>query len=133
MFNMITTMKKQVLIRGVDEATYRRAKSVAALQGVSMGSAVSEALKSWVEDGRKEDEIQKDLKQNVDYVRSHWSELKKHQGKAVVISGKKLQGIFSSYEEARGFSSKFRVALAFSVDQRPARREIELGPELEVQ
>ena len=133
MFNMITTVKKQVLIRGVDEATYRRAKSAAALEGVSMGLAVSEALNNWVEDRRKEDETHRELKQNLDFVKTHWGELKKHAGKAVVISRKKLQGVFPSYEEARSYSSKFKVALTFSVDQMPAKREIELGPDLEVQ
>jgi len=45
-------MKRQLLISGVDEAIYRRAKSAAALQGVSMVLAVSEALRGWVENGR---------------------------------------------------------------------------------
>jgi len=53
MFNMITFVKKQVLIRGVDEDVYRLAKSAAALQGISMGLAVSEALKGWVENGHR--------------------------------------------------------------------------------
>ena len=133
MFNMITTMKKQVLVRGVDEDTYRKAKSAAALQGVSMGAAVSDALRVWVENGRKEDEIQREAKQNVEYVKAHWGELKKHKGKAVVISGKKLQAVLGSYEEARRFASRFKVALTFTVDQLPERREIELGPDLELQ
>jgi hypothetical protein len=126
-------MKKQVLIRGVDVEVYRRAKSTAALQGVSMGSAVSEALKSWVEHGQREDDIQKEVKQNVQYVKAHWSDLKTHQGKVVVISGKKLQGVFSSYEEARSFSSQFKVALTFVVDKIPQTRVLELGPDLEIQ
>jgi Zn-dependent M32 family carboxypeptidase len=133
MFNMITAMKKQVLIRGVDEDIYRRAKSAAALQGVSMGLAVSEALRGWVENGQKEDDVQKQVKQNVHYVKAHWSDLKRHKGEAVVISGKKLQGVFSSYEEARSFSSRFKVALTFVVDKMPQTRELELGPDLEVQ
>lgn len=126
-------MKKQVLIRGVDEDIYRRAKSAAALQGVSMGLAVSEALRSWVKSGQTDDGIQKEVKQNVQYVKAHWNDLKRHKGEAVVISGKKLQGIFSSYEEARSFSSRFKVALTFVIDSLPQTRELELGPDLEVQ
>ncbi len=126
-------MKKQVLIRGVDEDIYRKAKSAAALQGVSMGLAVSEALRGWVESVRSEDDIQKEVKRNVQYVKAHWSDLKRHKGEAVVISGRKLQGVFSSYEEARSFSSRFKVALTFVVDKMPQTRELELGPDLEVQ
>jgi hypothetical protein len=133
MFNMIKTMKKQVLIRGVDEDIYRKAKSAAALQGVSMGFAVSDALRSWVENERKGDEIQKEVKQNVRYVKAYWRDLKKHTGEAVVISGGKLQGVFSSFEEARSFSSRFKIALTFVVDKMPQTRELELGPDLELQ
>ena len=126
-------MKKQVLIRGVDQDIYRRAKSAAALQGVSMGLAVSEALREWVENGHTEDDLQKEVKRNVQYVKTHWSDLKGHKGRAVVISGKKLQGVFSSYEEARSFSSRFKVALTFVVDKIPETRELELGPDMEIQ
>ena len=73
------------------------------------------------------------MKQNVQYVKAHWSDLKRHKGEAVVISGRKLQGVFSSYEEARRFSSRFKVALTFVVDKMPQTRELELGPDLEVQ
>ena len=133
MFNMITFVKKQVLIRGVDEDVYRLAKSAAALQGISMGLAVSEALKGWVENGHTEDDVQKEVRQNIRYVKAHWSDLKRHKGEAVVISGKKLQGVFSSYEEARRFSSRFKVAITFVVEDIPQTRELELGPDLEVQ
>jgi len=50
-----------------------------------------------------------------------------------VISGKKLQGVFSSYEEARGFSSRFKVALTFVVYKMPRALELEFGPDLEIQ
>ena len=133
MFNMITFVKKQVLIRGVDEDVYRLAKSAAALQGISMGLAVSEALKGWVENGHTEDDVQKEVRQNIRYVKAHWSDLKRHKGEAVVISGKKLQGVFSSYEEARRFSSRFKVAITFVVENIPQTLELELGPDLEVQ
>jgi len=126
-------MKKQVLIRGVDEAIYRRAKSAAALQGVTMGAAVSDALKSWVENGQAEDRVEKEVKQNTQYVKAHWGDLKRHKGQAVVISGRKLQGVFGSYGEARRFSSRFKVALIFIVDEMPQIRELELGPDLEIQ
>ena len=118
-FNIMTFVKKQVLIRGVDEAVYRLAKSAAALQGISMGLAVSEALKGWVENGRTEDDVQKEVKQNIRYVKAHWNDLMRHKGEAVVISGKKLQGVFNSCEEARRFSSRFKVALTFVVEKIP--------------
>ncbi len=96
MFNMLAAVKKQVLIRGVDEDIYRRAKSGAALQGVSMGLAVSEALRGWAENALAEDGVRKEVKQDVQYVKAHWSDLKRHKGEAVVISGRRLQGVFAS-------------------------------------
>ena len=133
MFSMITPMKKQVLIRGVDEDVYRRAKAAAALHGVSMGDAVSEALRGWVQNGRMEDDVQREVKQNVQYVKDHWNDLRRHKGEAVVISRSKLQGVFTSYEEARRFSSRFKVALTFVVEDTPQIRELEFGPDLEIQ
>jgi len=80
-----------------------------------------------------EDDVQKEVRQNIRYVKAHWSDLKRHKGEAVVISGKKLQGVFSSYEEARRFSSRFKVAITFVVENIPQTLELELGPDLEVQ
>jgi len=133
MLNMLTSMKKQVLVRGVDEDVYKRAKSTAALEGVSMGFAVSEALRAWVESAKGDVEIREQVRRNVQYVAAHWEELREHRGRAVVVSGGKLQGVYSSLEEARNFSSRFRVALAFVVDEKPRTGELELGPDLEIQ
>lgn len=125
-------MRKQVLIRGVEGEVYRQAKSVAALHGVSMGSAVSEALQAWVE---KEggDVKQEEYRRNLDFVRLGWKGLERHRGKAVVVSSGRVQGVFDSYDKAREFSSRFKVALTFVVEEPPEEREIEFGPELEVQ
>jgi hypothetical protein len=133
MLNMLTSMKKQVLVRGVDEDVYRRAKSAAALEGVSMGFVVSEALRAWVEGAKGDMEVRQEVRRNVQYVTARWEELQKHRGRAVVVSGGKLQGVYSSLEEARSFSSRFRVALAFVVDEKPRTGELELGPDLEIQ
>lgn len=120
------------MIRGVDGEVYRRAKAAAALRGVSMGHAVSEALKTWMEE-RREADTEREFRENADYVRSEWKMLKKYRGKAVVVSSGKLQGVFKSYREASAFSSRFRVALAFVVERPPSEHEIEFGPDLEVQ
>ncbi len=80
-----------------------------------------------------EDDLQKEVKQNVQYVKAHWSGLKRHKGEAVVISGRKLQGVFSTYEEAQSFACQFKVALTFVVDKMPQTHELDLGPELELQ
>ncbi len=120
------------MIRGVDGEVYRRAKAAAALRDVSMGHAVSEALRTWVEE-RGTDDTERKFRENVDFVRSKWKKLKKHKGKAVVISSGKLQGVFKSYREASAFSSRFKVALTFVVEQPPSEHEIEFGPDLEVQ
>lgn len=125
-------MRKQVLFRGVEDDVYRRAKAAAALRGVSMGSAVSEALKAWVEKEGADDR-QEEYRGNLDFVRSEWKRLRRHRGKAIVVSSGRLQGVFDSYKEACDYSSRFKVALAFVVEESPSEREIEFGPELEVQ
>ena len=125
-------MRKQVLFRGVEDEVYRRAKAAAALRGVSMGSAVSEALKAWVEKEGADDR-QEEYRGNLDFVRSEWKRLRRHRGKAIVVSSGRLQGVFDSYKEACDYSSRFKVALAFVVEESPSEREIEFGPELEVQ
>ena len=125
-------MRKQVLFRGVEDEVYRRAKAAAALRGVSMGSAVSEALKAWVEKEGADDR-QEEYRGNLDFVRSEWKRLRRHRGKAIVVSSGRLQGVFDGYKEACDYSSRFKVALAFVVEEPPSEREIEFGPELEVQ
>ncbi len=135
-------MKKEVLIRGVDSDLYRRAKARAALSGETMGSALNEALKSWVDGSGLEGETnyraekaRAEFVKNLRFVKSNWRQLAKQRGKAIVVSAGKLQGIFGTYQEARTFSSRFNVALAFVVDEgkAPADGEIEIGPELEIQ
>jgi len=131
LYNLNNNVKKNVLIRDIDTESFRRAKSVAALRGISLGSAVSEALTGWAKEAEKLD-FEGEVKADRAFVRSAWGKLKLHKGKAVVIAGGRLQGVFKNYEEARIFSSKFRVALAFVVEAPPTEREIEIGPELEV-
>jgi hypothetical protein len=125
-------MEKQVMTRGVDDDVYRQAKAAAALRGMPMGSAVTEALKAWVTEKATtggDDELHEDI----GFVKSSWRKLKKHSGKAVVISSGKLQGVFESYEDACAYSSKFRMALTFVVGNPPEEHEVEFGPDLEVQ
>ncbi len=120
------------MIKGVDPEIYRRAKATAALEGIPMGRAVSEALARWSEE-EKQTEMEREHERNVDFVRGQWSELERHKGKAVVISSGKLQGVFDSYEEACSFAARFPVALTFVVKDFPEEREIEVGPDLEIQ
>jgi hypothetical protein len=120
-------MSKDVLIKGVEEETYRRA-----LEGLSMGEAVSEALRLWV-DERKTADLSSEYTSDLNFVCKNWDgSLKRHRGKAVVISIGKLQGIFDTYAKARELSKRFEAALVFVVDNRPIERDIEIGPELEV-
>jgi hypothetical protein len=123
---------KDVLIKGVDPEVYRRAKAAAALEGIPMGRAVSEALEKWTEDERA-NEVGREHGRNVDFVRTHWSELERHKGKVVVVSGGKLQGVFGSYDDASMFAARFEIALTFPVDEFPGASEIEIGPDLEIQ
>lgn len=130
MLYMITNVKKQVLIRGVDAEAYRRAKAEASLRGVTMGAAASEALRAWAREGRGET---RELSENLNFVKTHWKKLKENTGKAVVVSLGRLQGVFNTYGEACSFSSRFRLALTFVVERPPVARVIEFGPDLALQ
>ncbi len=131
MFDIISPMKKQVLIRGVDEDIYRRAKAVAALLGNPMGSAVEMALNAWTAQAEGASS-EKELTDNIAFVRNDWDKIRRHRGKVAVVALRKLQGLFNTYEEARSFSSRFRIALTFTVQNAPVRREVEFGPEMEI-
>ena len=125
-------MRKNVLIREVEDTAYRRAKAAASLRGISMGAAVSEALDSWAESERNYS-TEEEYRKNLDFVKKEWKKLRKHKGKWVVISSQELKGVFRSYEEASEYSSKFKLALTFVVEESPGEREIEFGPEMEIQ
>lgn len=125
-------MKKEVLFRGVDEGTYRRAKAAAALAGIAMGEAVSEALEAWAAEAQRTS-LEKELALNLALVRSKWAEIKAHKGEVVVVAGGRLRGFFGTIEEASQASSKFRMALTFEAEGEPARHEVDLGPEMAVQ
>lgn len=130
---MKSDMRKDILIRGVDEAIYRRAKASAAIKGITLGQAVDQALASWTKDADTAN-LENEVEANREFVRSNWKKLhQKNKGKTAVVAEGKLQGIFRSYEEAALFSSnKFKVALVFMVDRPPAEREIDFGAELAV-
>lgn len=125
-------MRKDVLIREVEDEAYRRAKALAALRGISMGSALSEALGIWAEDERS-DRMYEEYRKDLDFVRREWKRLRRQRGKTIVVASQKIEGVFDSYKEAYEYSSKFKVALTFVVEESPQEREIEFGPELEVQ
>ena len=124
-------MKKTILVRGVDDEAYRRAKAVAVMRGVPIGSAVSEALAEWAKESKRLD-IDQEVKADRAFVRRSWDKLKVHKGKAVVVEGGKLRGVFEDYDTARSFSTRFGVALTFVVGAPPEKSEFEIGPELEV-
>ena len=50
-----------------------------------------------------------------------------------MVAEGRLRGEFPTYDEARSFASKKKVALVFVVDEPPSEREIEFGAEMEVQ
>ena len=122
-------MKKTILVRGVDDEAYRRAKAAAAYRGVPLGRAVSEALEDWAR-GSDAAAIDRELSADRSFVRRSWSKLKSQRGKVAVVQGGKLRGVFDDYEAARAFSSKFEVAMVFTVDSLPKKRELEIGAEL---
>jgi antitoxin component of RelBE/YafQ-DinJ toxin-antitoxin module len=121
--------KKEVLVRGVDDDVYRRAKSAAALLGIPMGTAVGEALRAWAE----RTALERELAENQRFVRTHWEKLAKNKGMAAVIAEGKLQRIFETLEEARRFASRFKIAMTFRVEEPPERHDLDIGPEMALQ
>ena len=116
----------------MDPEVYRRARATAALEGMSMEKAVSKALERWTDEMRGM-ESEREYLRNLEWVRLKWDELAPHKGKAVVVSSARLQGAFGSYDLACKFAARFGVALTFVVRDRPREREIEIGPDLEIQ
>jgi len=124
--------KKDILVRGVDDSIYRRAKAAAASKGITLGNAVDEALITWAKQNEN-GEIQSKVDANLEFIRTSWNKLKSNKGKAVVIADGRLQGVFPTYEQARAVAQKKKdVALVFLVDRPPMEQEIEFGAELEV-
>ena len=128
---MCAMPKKDVLIRGVDDSIYRRAKATAASKGIALGNAVGEALAGWVKEAEDSD-IEALVDVNLNFVRASWGKIRPFKGKAVVVSDGKLQGVFPTYEEARRVASRKKIAVVFVVDEKPSERELDFGPELEV-
>ena len=122
-------MKKTILVRGVEVEAYRKAKAAAALKGVSIGTAVSQALREWASDAAPADA---DVRADRDFVKRNWAKPEPHKGKTVVVQGGKLRGIFDGFDAAAEFSSRFEVALVFTVNEPPAKRELEIGAEMAV-
>ena len=123
--------KKDVLIRGVDDSIYRQAKAVAATKGITLGSAVDEALTGWAKEAENT-QLDAEIDANLNFVRSSWNKIRANKGNAVVVAGAQLQGVFPTYGEARALASKRKVAMVFVVDKPPVEREIEFGTELEL-
>ncbi|MDG6946044.1 MAG: hypothetical protein JRN63_00055 [Nitrososphaerota archaeon] len=122
-------MKRTILVRGVDEGAYRRAKAAAALKGVPIGSAVSEALEEWAR-GSDTAAIDREARADREFVRRSWGRLRAHRGKVAVVQGGRLRGVFDDQASAREFSSQFDVALLFTVDAPPAKKVLEIGAEM---
>lgn len=78
--------KKNILIRGVDDSVYRRAKAVAASKGVTLGNAVAEALSDWARKAENAD-IDAEVESNLKFVRTSWNKIEPSRGKAVVVAG----------------------------------------------
>lgn len=123
-------MKRTILVRGVDEEAYRKAKAAAALKGVPLGAAVSEALDEWSR--RPMEGVEQEVEKDREFVKNSWARIAKQRGKAVVVSSGKLQGVFDTYDQASEFASKFRVALTFVVDAPPQEHALEIGPDMEL-
>ncbi|MGB9660269.1 MAG: hypothetical protein ACPLY9_07150 [Nitrososphaerales archaeon] len=91
--------KKNVVIKGVDEELYRRAKARATLLGLKIPDAINEALKKWLE-SEEELPTMEELA-NKSLLESELSKLiKEHSGKYVAVAKGKILGIYDTIEKA---------------------------------
>jgi hypothetical protein len=60
--------KKDVLIRGLDDSVYKRAKAVAASKGITVGSAVDQALASWTKEMEAAAGLETEINKNREFV-----------------------------------------------------------------
>ena len=72
--------KKDVLIRGLDDSVYQRARALAASKGITMGSAVDQALSSWMKEMEGAADMEAEVERNREFVQSEWNNEVQRQG-----------------------------------------------------
>ena len=87
-------VKKNIVVKGVDEEIYRKVKAKASLLGIRVSDAVNMALKAWVEDFFDEQE------ENRRVARAFIEKNKHLKGKYLVVAKGKVMGVYDTLDEA---------------------------------
>jgi len=90
-----------VYIRGVDEKVYREFKAESVRRGLKIGEAVTEALKTWLNKHRKEEnniDIARKIN-NATYRMIKGKLLRDHLGKWIAIADGRLMAVADSLEQ----------------------------------
>ncbi|MGQ9469614.1 MAG: hypothetical protein ACUVTD_07330 [Nitrososphaerales archaeon] len=91
--------KRNVVVKGVDEELYRRAKAKATLLGLKIPDAINEALKKWLE-AEEELPTMEELA-NRSLLESEFSRLiEEHRGKYAAAAKGRILGVYDTVEEA---------------------------------
>lgn len=88
-------------IRGVDEKVYREFKAEAVRRGLKIGEAVTEALKTWLDKGKKEEgmtEVARKIN-NAAYRMVKRKLLRDYPGKWIAIADSRLVAVADSLEQ----------------------------------
>ena len=128
-------MGKTIAIKNIDEELYRMFKAAAALRGVTLGEALNEAIRLWLETSSspsKYFKIKEEASRNREtYKRLEKSLLQKHYGKYVAIADGNLVGIYNTREEAVEAVKRLSVnhAIVTKIEEKEVK-PVELGMSL---
>ncbi len=121
-----------VLIRGIDSKVYAKLKARASERGLNIGEALTEAIKTWMNNSPKKNEREREQDLNVATFRRMRRFLEKnHRGKWVLIAKGEMVKLVDSLEEIveakknEGLSG--RPSLVFKVGETGVRRTLGLN------
>jgi antitoxin component of RelBE/YafQ-DinJ toxin-antitoxin module len=91
--------KRNVVVKGVDEELYRRAKAKAALLGLKIPDAINEALKKWLESEEELPNMEETANRRL--LESEFPRLMEdYEGKYVAVAKSRVLGVYDTIEEA---------------------------------
>jgi len=128
-------MGKTVAIKNVDEELYRMFKAAAALRGITLGEALNEAIRLWLEMSsllNKYLKIEEEAARNREaYERLEKRLLRKYRGKYVAVADGNLIGVYNTREEAVEAVKKLSVnhAIVTKIEEKEAK-PVEFGMSL---
>jgi hypothetical protein len=121
-----------VLVRGIDSEVYAKLKARASELGLNIGEALTEAIKTWMNNSPEKNEREREQDLNIATFRRMRRFLEKnHRGKWVLISKGELVKLADSLEEIveakKNEGLTGRPSLVFKVGETGVRRTLGLN------